>query len=154
MCRTSQQYTPLIQRVEIDGCYLPQCQEVATLTALPVMLCGLQTLHEALSPIHGTLESSGSVLGSARILDVTTLATGLAVADPVIVNWQMEDIGMFPNEYAKSLVARYTDVPAPASTSMSMTNALKPTTAPAPAPTPAPESDGLSTGTQVGIGVG
>ena len=85
---------------------------------------------------------------------MTTLATGLAVADPVIVNWQMEDIGMFPNEYAKSLVARYTDVSAPASTSMSMTNALKPTTAPAPAPTPAPESDGLSTGTQVGIGVG
>ena len=62
MCRTSQQYTLLIQRVEIDGCCLPQCQEVVTLTALLVMLCGLQTLQEALSPIHRTLDASFMVI--------------------------------------------------------------------------------------------
>jgi hypothetical protein len=79
------------------------------------------------------------------ITSITTLATGLAVADPIVVAWQIDDIKSFPSEYVKSLVARYS-VPAPASTSTPTTNALEPTTA--------PTSDGLSTGTQVGIGVG
>jgi hypothetical protein len=79
------------------------------------------------------------------ISSITTIATGLAVADPVIVAWQIDDVETFPSEYVKSLVARYS-IPAPASTSTPTNNALEPTAAPA--------SDGLSTGTQVGIGVG
>ncbi|CAN9366366.1 unnamed protein product [Alternaria alternata] len=79
------------------------------------------------------------------VSSITTIATGLAVADPVIVAWQIDDVGTFPSEYAKSLVARYS-IPSPASTSTPATDALKPTISPA--------SDGLSTATQVGIGVG
>ena len=79
------------------------------------------------------------------ISSITTIATGLAVADPVVVAWQIDDVGTFPSEYVKSLVARYS-IPSPASTSTPTINALEPTTA--------PTSNGLSTGTRVGIGVG
>jgi hypothetical protein len=89
--------------------------------------------------------SYGSLSGSTVISSIRTIATGLAIADPVIVAWQIDDVGTFPSEYVKSLVARYS-IPAPASTSTPTTNALEPTTTPA--------SDGLSTGTKVGIGVG
>lgn len=83
--------------------------------------------------------------GTTVISSITTIATGLAVADPVVVAWQIDDVGTFPSEYVKSLVARYS-IPAPASTSTPTNNALEPTAAPA--------SDGLSTVTRVGIGVG
>ena len=101
-------------------------------------------------------EPSGGVRETSVISDITTLATGLAVADPVIVNWQIDDVGTFPSEYVKSLVARYS-VPAPAGTStptvnaLAPTNALEPTTAPASSPS---SPNGLSTGTQIGIGIG
>lgn len=99
---------------------------------------------EVNTPIYEYTSFYGSGL-STVVSSITTIATGLAVADPVIVAWQIDDVSHFPNEYVKSLVARYS-VPAPASTSTPTTNALEPTVAPA--------SDGLSTGTQVGIGVG
>ncbi|KAI4663358.1 uncharacterized protein J4E78_003770 [Alternaria triticimaculans] len=104
-----------------------------------------------------TYEPSGGVRETSVISDISTLATGLAVADPVIVNWQIDDVGTFPSEYVKSLVARYS-VPAPAGTStptvingLAPTNALKPTTAPASSPS---SPNRLGTGTQVGIGIG
>ena len=83
------------------------------------------------------------------ISEFTTLATGLAVADPVVVAWQIDDVGTFPSEYVKSLVARYS-VPAPAGTSTPTIDALKPTSAPAPSSS----ASGISTGTKIGIGVG
>ena len=98
-----------------------------------------------------THEPSGGVRETLVISDITTLATGLAVADPVIVNWQIDDVGTFPSEYVKSLVARYS-VPAPAGISTPIViNGLVPTTTPASLPS---SPNGLSTGTQVGIGIG
>jgi hypothetical protein len=102
---------------------------------------------EVVTPVYD-YTSHYSPSGSTVISSIKTLTTGLAVADPVIVAWQIDDVETFPSEYVKSLVARYTDVPAPASTSTPTVNALKPTTQPAAV------SDGLSTGTQIGIGVG
>jgi hypothetical protein len=99
---------------------------------------------EEITPVWEYTSYYGSS-GTTVISSITTIATGLAVADPVIVAWQIDDVASFPPEYVKSLVARYS-IPAPASTSTPTTNALEPTTAPA--------FDGLSTGTKVGLGVG
>jgi len=107
---------------------------------------------EEVTPVYEfttTYEPSGDVRPTSVISDITTLATGLAVADPVIVNWQIDDVDTFPREYVKSLVARYS-VPAPAGTSTPTVNALEPTTVPAPSSSP----DGLSTGAKIGIGLG
>ncbi|CAN9343025.1 unnamed protein product [Alternaria alternata] len=99
---------------------------------------------ETNTPVYEYTSYYGSS-GTTVISSITTIATGLAIADPVIVAWQIDDVGTFPSEYVKSLVARYS-IPSPASTSTPTTDALKPTILPA--------SDGLSTATQVGIGVG
>ncbi|RYN17328.1 hypothetical protein AA0112_g12112 [Alternaria arborescens] len=99
---------------------------------------------ENITPVWEYTSKYGSD-GTTVISSITTIATGLAVADPVVVAWQIDDVGTFPSEYVKSLVARYS-IPSPASTSTPTINALQPTTA--------PTSNGLSTGTRVGIGVG
>lgn len=65
----------------------------------------------------------------------TTVATGLAIADPIVVAWQTEDYRFFPSEYAASLAERF-DIALP-------TNATSQTPVP-----------GLSTGAKGGIGVG
>lgn len=107
---------------------------------------------EEVTPVYEyttSYESSGSVRKTSVISDITTLATGLAVADPVVVAWQIDDVVKFPSDYARSLVARY-GVPSPAGTSTPTINALEPTTASAPSSS----SSGISTGTKIGIGVG
>jgi hypothetical protein len=75
----------------------------------------------------------------------TAIATGLAVADPVWVAWQIEDIGTFPSDYVESLVRRF----GVASQSNTTTAASD-----LPGPTIGPTSNGLVTGARVGIGVG
>jgi hypothetical protein len=82
---------------------------------------------------------------STILSSTTTVATGLAVADPVIVVWQNEDIGTFPSDYAESLVKRF-GVASPSHTAMTTPDFQGPTTA--------ATSDDLSTVAQVGIGVG
>lgn len=61
----------------------------------------------------------------------TTLTTGLAVADPVVIAWQTEDYKFFPSHYAASLERRF-----------DLSIQTK---------TPSP---GLNTGAKAGIGVG
>jgi hypothetical protein len=68
---------------------------------------------------------------------IVTITAGLAVADPVIVAWQADDIHLFPSEYQTSL-AQQIGVPLPTST-------------PSPMPT---NENGLSTAAKAGIGVG
>jgi hypothetical protein len=86
------------------------------------------------------LQSVSTVLSST-----TTIVTGLAVADPVWIAWQIEDIGTFPTDYIESLVNRF-GVASPSNTSTTISVI--------PRPTSVPTSSGLSTGAQVGIGVG
>jgi hypothetical protein len=82
---------------------------------------------------------------STVLSSTTTIATGLAVADPVWIAWQIEDIGTFPSEYVKSLVERF-GVASPSNTSTTISDA--------PGPTTILRANGLSTGAQVGVGVG
>lgn len=72
----------------------------------------------------------------------TTLTTGVAIADPVVVAWQAEDYSYFPSKYASSLLSRFAIT--------------------IPTPTPGPTTNTytkvgttrLSTAARVGIAVG
>lgn len=79
----------------------------------------------------------------STVSSITTLTAGLAIADPVVVAWQIDDLRLFPGEYATSL-ARRINVTLPASTST--LNFLQPTSQTPPS--------GLSTGAKAGISVG
>ena len=82
---------------------------------------------------------------STLMSSTTAIATGLAVADPVWVAWQIEDIGTFPSDYVESLVRRF-GVASPSNTTTAASDS--------PGPTTGPTSEGLTTIAQVGIGVG
>jgi hypothetical protein len=82
---------------------------------------------------------------STLLSSTTTIATGLAVADPVTVAWKIEDIGTFPSDYVQSLVQRF-GVAAPSNTTV--------TTSDLPEPTNIPTSNGISTGAKAGVGIG
>jgi hypothetical protein len=85
------------------------------------------------------------------VSSITTIMSGLAIADPVILGWQIHDIGTFPKAYVESLVDRFSvDTPISTSTPTATPNAPKRTSP----PTSPPGSEGLSTSTQIGIGVG
>jgi len=85
----------------------------------------------------------------STISSLTSLATGLAVADAVVVAWDLPEMISFPPDYRTSLANRI---------GVSVT----PTATPAPSPslptqtgnvTPTPDAP-LSTGAKAGIGVG
>ncbi|KAF1842317.1 uncharacterized protein K460DRAFT_182256 [Cucurbitaria berberidis CBS 394.84] len=86
--------------------------------------------------------SGGSQVPSI-ISSITTLTAGLAIADPVVVAWQIDDFRLFPSDYATSLAKRI-NITLPTSTST--TNLSEPTST--------PQSNSLSTGAKAGIGVG
>lgn len=73
---------------------------------------------------------------------ITTVNAGLAVADPVIVGWKVEDLQLFPSGYATS-VAKKIGLTLPSSTTSSSSLPLSPT-----------NPGDLSTATKAGIGVG
>jgi hypothetical protein len=86
------------------------------------------------TPFSATLQSPTS--------SIVMIASGLAVADPVIVAWQAEDLQLFPSDYQTSL-AQKIGISLPTRTS-----------SPTSAPNSAPTSNGLSTAAKAGIGVG
>jgi hypothetical protein len=59
---------------------------------------GNTPLYEYTSYSYPSFGSSVSTILSST----TTVATGLTVADPVWVAWQIEDIGTFPSDYIES----------------------------------------------------
>lgn len=75
---------------------------------------------------------------------VFTVTSGIAIADPIIVAWQVDDLSHFPTDYAKSLAQ------------MGITEASPITgTGPATTRSEAPSGPGrLNTGAKAGIGVG
>lgn len=80
--------------------------------------------------------------------NITTLSSGLAVADSISIYWEDKDLSLFPSAYALSVaqqfkVPTFTPMPAPGTSS-----ALPRET------NPPPPSSGLSTGAKAGIGVG
>lgn len=74
------------------------------------------------------------------VSSTTTLATGLAIADPVVVAWQEENFQLFPSEYVASLTKRF-EISIPSATGSS------------PPQTEVP-SPGLSSGAKAGVGIG
>tara|TARA_R110002003_G_scaffold140_19_gene12877 strand:+ start:15480 stop:15998 length:519 start_codon:yes stop_codon:yes gene_type:complete len=76
------------------------------------------------------------------VSSITTISSGLAVADPIIVAWQQDDLTLFPPDYAKSLAQKL---------GITLSNSA---TSTSPGPTSSPSSGGLTTAAKAGIGVG
>ncbi|KAF2027723.1 hypothetical protein EK21DRAFT_91236 [Setomelanomma holmii] len=87
---------------------------------------------------------SGSI--TSAISSITVVPSGSAIADPIVVAWQLDDLKSFPADYATSLARRVNITLLAASASSSASAG--------PGPTSAPGPDGLSTGAKAGIGVG
>ena len=65
---------------------------------------------ESVAPVYeytSYFESNGEIAGTTVVSNMINVATGLAVADPVVIAWQIDDVGTFPNKYVESLVERY-----------------------------------------------
>jgi hypothetical protein len=114
-------------------------EALVLLTTTPYSGASRTTSYEFTTSTYNTSASSYSTI---TVSSVTTLSTGLAVADPVVVAWQVENFKDFPPDYVASLTKRYA-IELPSSTG----------TLPPPTDTPAP-APGLSTGAKAGIGVG
>ncbi|KAF1971226.1 hypothetical protein BU23DRAFT_184741 [Bimuria novae-zelandiae CBS 107.79] len=88
--------------------------------------------------------------GSASIdSSITGLATGLAIADPVVVAWNLDELAQFPAGYRTSLAEKI-GVELTATPASSLT--LPGKTGEAVEPSPHPNV--LDTGAKIGIGVG
>jgi hypothetical protein len=94
-----------------------------------------EPLYSGLTPTP-VFEYTPSLAPSSPTSSIVMITSGLAVADPVIVAWQAEDLPSFPNDYQTSL-AQKIGVPLPAGT-----------------PSSQPTSKDLSTAAKAGIGVG
>lgn len=79
----------------------------------------------------------------AATSSIVTISSGLAVADPVIVGWQVDDLRLFPSDYATS-VARKIGITLPSTT----------TTSSSSLPSKSTNSRTLSTAAKAGVGVG
>jgi hypothetical protein len=94
---------------------------------------------QILTPVYEYTPVSRSPTSS-----IIMVTSGLAVADPVIVAWQAEELQSFPDDYRTSLAQRI-GVSLPSSTLSST---------PSSRSASAPPSSGLSTSAKAGIGVG
>jgi hypothetical protein len=101
----------------------------APITTSPNFSLATQTPVYEYTPLATPLASATS--------SIVTITAGLAVADPVVVAWQADDIHLFPSEYQTSL-AQQIGVPLP-------------TSAPSSIPR---NANSLSTTAKAGIGVG
>ncbi|KAF2845792.1 hypothetical protein T440DRAFT_543490 [Plenodomus tracheiphilus IPT5] len=103
-----------------------------------------------LSTFTGSVGSESDGYSTSTISEITTLTHGLAVGDPVVIAWAMEDFSKFPASYATSLagkigvvLAQTAPPEAASSSSLARQTGLNESVPPPP----------LATGTKVGIGV-
>jgi hypothetical protein len=90
----------------------------------------------------------------STVSNMTTMARGTAIADPLYVAWEAKDLSLFPVAYATSLAQKIGVAFTPTATPASSRNPSQTGTAGTPSATdPAPDS-GLSSGAKIGIGVG
>jgi hypothetical protein len=86
---------------------------------------------------------SNGVGGNVVRSSIITITTGLAVADPIVIAWQMNDLTSFPPDYATSLAKRIgVAVPTNTATPSPISSTIPPT------------AHNLSTGAKAGIGIG
>jgi hypothetical protein len=99
----------------------------------------------ALTPSPGVFEDTVTV-----VANLTTITSGLAVADPIQVAWQLKDLSSFPASYATSIADRI-------GVSMTPTVSNTPTLPRETGASPTPQATGttkLSTSAKAGIGIG
>jgi hypothetical protein len=105
------------------------------------------------------------VIDRSTVSSISTLSSGVALADPLYVAWEESDLSRFPSENAVSLAAkigvRFTPSPTPSPTTTrasaaSSRGASQTGSAATQSPTATPNTDsgGLSSGAKIGIGVG
>lgn len=88
------------------------------------------------------------------VSNVTAITSGTAIADPIVIGWQVEDMSKFPTAYASSL-ANKIGVTLETSSAIPARSSSLPRQTDTPSPTPnTTPSDGLSIGAKAGIGVG
>ncbi|KAH6612510.1 hypothetical protein C7974DRAFT_79642 [Boeremia exigua] len=135
-CRSGMTFGPEFYEACISTFATP-LQALALIVTSPSSGAAASTTYEYETLVFVTSASSWS---TTTVSSTTLLSTGLAVADPIVVAWLDENLGLFPPEYVASLAARFS------MTVPSSTGRLAPPTA-----TPAA---GLSSGAKIGIGVG
>jgi hypothetical protein len=97
-----------------------------------------ENLHSGQTPTPVYVYTPSSATPQSPISSVVMISSGLAVADPVKVAWQAEDLQLFPRDY-QSLLAQKMGVSLPTNTSE---------------PISAPTYNSLSTASKAGIAVG
>lgn len=85
----------------------------------------------------------------STISNLTSLATGLAVADPVVVAWALQDMSSFPSDYRTSLASKIGIALVSGATPASSSSLPKETEDSVSTANPP-----LSTGAKAGMGVG
>jgi hypothetical protein len=83
-------------------------------------------------------------LSRPPISSIVMVTSGLAIADPVIVAWQAEDLPQFPSDYQTSLAEKI---------GVSL-RATTPSSSTSPSPGPPSTTNGLSTAAKAGIAIG
>jgi hypothetical protein len=104
------------------------------------------TVYEYLTTSFIGTDAAGiSKFSTFTVSSITTISSALAVADPLIVAWQLEDLAVFPTAYAASLANKIGVSPTPRV--QTVPDLPRETGA-------APASHELSTAAKAGIGVG
>ncbi|KAJ8108724.1 hypothetical protein OPT61_g7973 [Boeremia exigua] len=101
-CRSGMTFGPEFYAACISTFSAP-LQALALITTSPFNGASLSTTYEYTSRVY---ISSASIYSTVTISSTTQLTTGLAVADPVVIAWQIEDFRLFPSTYAASLAAQ------------------------------------------------
>jgi len=99
----------------------------------------------SLTPTALYLITSIAETPRSTISSIITLNEGLAIADPVIVGWQDEDLQSFPDDYATSLAHKIGVAPPSKTATPNSSSATSRSSQ---------GLDDLSTGAKAGIGVG
>lgn len=91
-----------------------------------------------------TVSNIASTLPHTPTSSAFTVTSGIAIADPIVVAWQAEDLTLFPTDYANSLVQKgYTAaIQAPGSETATTDSQAR------------NRREGLSTGAKAGLGAG
>jgi hypothetical protein len=147
-----------VLRYCISSISTPFAAHAYVTSTYPIYISGTSTFNY--STVHEYVTSTliGSVSGRAAystftVSSITTITSALAVADPLVVAWQVNDLKSFPNAYATSL-ANKIGVSPPASASPSARVQDVPGLPSETAGGTAPTTPGLSTAAKAGIGVG
>jgi hypothetical protein len=84
-------------------------------------------------------------------VNIKTISSGIAIADAVVVGWQLDDLSHFPSNYVSSLVQGIGDNLMPSASSSTPVPASSPTLSQQTELPPA-QSKALDTGAKAGIG--